>query len=130
MLVWVVNFSQKALEGTARELGKGRNMAVSSRESLESGWITTEVLTKTLAKLANDKSLTQAATQVKTFSQLFSTMKESVQSGWAQSWEAIIGNKNEASDFLTSLNDAFAEVVGSSAKARNEMLEFWKANKW
>lgn len=117
---------QKALEKTAKELGHGRDMSVSFRDSLEKGWITTEVLTKTLAKFAEDESLIKAATQVKTFTQLLDTMKESVQSGWAQSWENIIGNKDEAAAFFTAINDGFGAIAGSSAEARNEMLSFWK----
>lgn len=119
---------QKALEKTANELGRGRNMAVSFRESLQDGWLTTEVLTKTLAKLAKDESLLKAATQVKTVTQLIDTMKESVQSGWAISWEHIIGNKDQATKLLTAISDAFNKVSGASAEARNNMLAYWNAN--
>lgn len=119
---------QKALEKTAKGLGKGRNMAVSFRESLQDGWLTTEVLTKTLNQFANDPALIKAATQVKTFTQLLDTMKESVQSGWAVSWENIIGNKDEAAKTLTAINNAFGKVAGASADARNQMLKFWKDN--
>lgn len=119
---------QKALEKTAKELGNGRNMAVSFRESLEDGWLTTAVLTKTLEKFASDESLIKAATQVKTFTQLIDTMKESVQSGWAQSWEQIIGNKEQAAALFTSINDAFGAMIGTSIQARNEMLSFWNVN--
>ena len=119
---------QKALEKTAVELGNGRNMAVSFRESLQDGWITTDVLTQTLQKFANDPSLLKAATEVKTFTQLFDTMKESVQSGWAVSWENIIGDKNDSTKLLTGISEAFNALVGPSADARNEMLKFWNAN--
>lgn len=119
---------QKALEQTATELGNGRNQAVSFRESLEDGWITTDVLTKTLQKFANDPSLLQAATQVKTFTQLSDTMKESVQSGWSKTWETIIGNKDEAAKVFTAVNDVFGGMINKSADARNAMLDFWKAN--
>ena len=119
---------QKALEKTANELGHGRNMAVSFRDSLESGWLTTEVLTKTLEKFANDPALIKAATEVKTFTQLLNTMKESVQSGWAKSWEYIIGDKDKAAKFFTSINDGFNKIIGASADARNATLAFWNAN--
>ena len=119
---------QKALEKTAKSMGHGRNMAVSFRDSLQDGWITTKVLTKTLEQFANDKSLIQAATQVKTLTQLLDTMKESVQSGWAQTWETIVGNRDEAAVLFTNLNNAFGAIAGSSANARNNMLDFWKAN--
>jgi len=119
---------QKALEKTAVEMGKGRDMSKSFRESLQDGWITADVLTKTLSKMANDPALTLAATQVKTFTQLIDTMKESVQSGWAQTWENIIGNKDEAAKFFTAINNGFGNIAGASATARNAMLKFWKDN--
>ena len=119
---------QKALEKTAVELGKGRDMSVSFKESLETGWITTDVMTKTLQKFADDPALMKAATQVKTLTQMIDTMKESVQSGWAQTWEILIGNKDEAATVFTAINDAFGGMIGASAEARNSMLNFWKAN--
>lgn len=119
---------QKALEKTAVRLGNGRNMAVSFRDSLQDGWITSEVLLETLKEFAADESLVKAATQVKTLTQLIDTMKESVQSGWAQSWENIIGDREEAASLFTALNNAFGSVVGASADARNGMLKFWKEN--
>jgi len=117
---------QKALEKTAASLGKGRDMSVSFRDSLQDGWITTEVLTKTLSDFANDPALILAATQVKTFTQLFDTMKESVQSGWAVSWEKIIGNKDEAAKTLTALNDAFGKMTSRTSDARNAALQYWR----
>jgi len=119
---------QNALKTTAKQMGIVVNESVPFRESLQDGWITAEVLTKTLSKFAEDEALVKAATQVKSFTQLFDTMKESVQSGWAQSWENIIGNKDEASATLTAINNAFGSIVGSAANARNEMLSFWKVN--
>lgn len=119
---------QKALEKTAASMGKGRDMSVSFRDSLQDGWITADVLTSTLEQFAADESLLQAATQVKTFTQLLDTMKESVQSGWSQTWETIIGNKDEAAVIFTGISNAFNGIMGPIADARNEALSFWKAN--
>lgn len=117
---------QKALEKTAASLGAGRDMSVSFRESLQDGWITTEVLTKTLQDFAADESLLQAATQVKTYTQLIDTMKESVQSGWGQSWENILGDKDEAAALFTAISDGFNNIAGPMADYRNEALKYWK----
>lgn len=119
---------QNALKKTAKAMGIVIDESVPFRESLQEGWITSDVLIKTLKDFAEDEMLLKAATQVKTFTQLIDTMKESVQSGWAQSWENIIGNKDEAASFFTAINDAFGKVIGSSADARNSMLKFWKEN--
>lgn len=119
---------QNALRKTAKEMGIVVKAGVPFRETLESGWVTSKVLTATLTKFANDKALIQAATQVKTFTQLLDTMKETVQSGWAVSWETIIGNKDEAAKLFTAINDGFGAISGSAAEARNTTLSFWKAN--
>ena len=120
---------QNALKKTAKAMGIVVNESVPFRESLQDGWITSEVLIKTLNDFAEDEMLLKAATQVKTFTQLIDTMKESVQSGWSQTWENIIGDKDEAASLFTALNDGFGAVVGKAADARNEMLKFWKENK-
>ncbi len=70
---------------------------------------------------------TKAATEVKTLTQLFGTLKESLQSGWTQSWEYIIGDFEEAKELLTSISDHFGAIIGKSADSRNAILADWKA---
>ena len=67
-----------------------------------------------------------AATKVKTFTQLWDTLKESVQSGWTQSWEIIIGDFEEAKELLTEVSNSLGNMVNASAEARNKMLQDWK----
>lgn len=119
---------QNALKETAKEMGVFVDESVPFRETLQDGWLTADVLATTLSKFAEDEDLIKAATQVKTFTQLLDTMKESVQSGWATSWEYIIGDKEEATKTLTAISDAFNNVVGASSDARNATLSFWHDN--
>jgi len=119
---------QDALRKTAKEMGIVVDTTKSFRETLESGWLTSKVFVKTMDKMAKDESLIAAAQNVTTFTKLFDTMKESVGSGWAVSWEKIIGNKDESTYLLTSISNAFGAIVGPAAEARNNMLEFWSAN--
>ena len=144
---------QDALIRTSEVMGTGAETMIkkygSFRESLTKGeWLTTEVLTETLKQLSGAyteadlvaqgytksqaqqimelaKNATAAATEVKTVSQLMDTMKESVQSGWATSWEHIIGDRDEATKILTSIKDGFDALIKPSTDARNKMLEFW-----
>lgn len=121
---------QNALKETAKQMGIVVDESVSFRESISSiggkdSWLTSDVLVKTLEKFADDESLIKAATQVKTFTQLMDTMKESVQSGWAQTWEYIIGDREEAAELFTSLSDGFNSLIGPSTEARNAMFKFW-----
>ena len=123
---------QDALKETARSMGAVIDETQSFRDSISdqdgTGWLTSDVLLATLQKFADDPALLQAATQVKTFTALIDTMKESVQSGWSVSWEHIIGNKDEAAELFTAISQGFEGIVGPIAEARNEMLKFWKEN--
>lgn len=150
---------QNALKQTARESGVAIDDIIkkngSFRESLQDGWLSADILNKTLKNLtvegATDyatqmlktgkytqaqadalikqaKMASEAATQVKTVTQLFDVMRESVQSGWAVSWEYIIGDKNQAVKMLTAVNDAFTAIMAPIENARNEMLKFWNEN--
>ena len=119
---------QNALKETAKEMGIFVDESKPFRETLQDGWLTADVLTKTLTKFAEDESLLKAATEVKTFTQLLDTMKESVQSGWATSWEHIIGDKEEAAKLFTSISDGFNNMIQPSTDARNAMLKFWNEN--
>lgn len=102
---------QKALSETAKELGHGRNEAVSFRDSLQDGWLTSEVLLKTLNKFKNDKSMEEAATQVKTFRDLIDTTAEGLGSAWAQVWENIIGDSSEAPKLWTGIANAIQKPI-------------------
>lgn len=107
------------------------NATTMFNDSLSSQWMTTEVLTETLNRYADEtteigKKAFKAATQVKTFSQLIDTTKESIGSGWAQSFEIIFGDFNEALELWTSVSQVIDGFVSKQADARNEMLRTWK----
>lgn len=119
---------QNALKETAKGMGLVVDEGKPFRETLQDGWLTAEVLTKTLEGFAEDESLVKAATEVKTFTQLIDTMKESVGSGWATTWEHIIGNKEQAAELFTSISDGFNSIIQPSTDARNKMFEEWNNN--
>ena len=177
---------QEALKKTSAELKTGAAAAIeakgSFRESLQTGWLTAEVLTETLKKFttsgANEyvaeytglskeaveaalkeakakygeadaiayasKALAEksgknkdeiqsalemastaenAATKVKTFSQLWDTLKEAAQSGWTQTWELIVGDFEQAEELLTGISDFFGNIIQKMSEARNYVLE-------
>lgn len=116
---------KNALIDQAKSMGIYVDESKPFRETLQDNWLTSDVLIKTLEKFAKDESLIKAATEVKTFTQLIDTMKESVQSGWAVSWEHIIGDKEEAAALFTSIKDGFDKIIAPSTNARNGMLKFW-----
>lgn len=177
---------QNALKETSELLGTGAEAAIeaegSFRESLSVGWLTAEVLTKTLEKFttsgANEyvaeytglsvdaveaaleaaeaqygeadaidkasealakksgknkdeiksilemaKTATDAATKVKTFSQLWEVLEEAAQSGWSKTWQIIIGDFEEAKALLTPLSDFLTEIINRASDFRNNILE-------
>ena len=97
-------------------------------DSLSSQWMTTEVLTKTLARYADEqtdlgKRAFHAAQDVKTFTQLIDTLKEALGSGWAQTWEIAIGNFEEAKAVFTKASNFFGDIISEHADARNAMVK-------
>ena len=84
----------------------------------------TEKQATEILKMAN--TATDAATKVKTFTQLWDTLKEAAQSGWTQTWEILVGDFEEAKGMLTSVSDVLNEMIGKSAEARNKLLQGWK----
>lgn len=99
-------------------------------DNLQYQWLTTEVLTKTLAKYSDEtteigKKAFAAAQDVKTFTQLIDTLKEAVGSGWAQSFEIMFGDFNEAKSMWTAVSKAVGGFIDKQADARNEMLKTW-----
>ena len=149
---------QDALIRTSELLGTGAKNAVnmygSFRESLtKTGWLTTEVLTETLKQFAGAyteadliaqgfteeqakeiaqmaKTAEDAATKVKTFTQLWDTLKESAQSGWTQTWEILIGDFEEAKELLTEVSDTIGGIIGKTAEARNAVLSGGLSSGW
>ena len=145
---------QDALKRTAENLGTNVDAMIekygSFRESLTKGqWLTTEVLTETLAQISGAyteadllakgytkeqaaeivalaKDAEGAATNVRTFTQLIDTTMEALGSGWTNTWELIIGDFNEAQQLWTDISNYLNDVVGQSADARNNLLQGWR----
>ena len=177
---------QDALKETSELLGTGAEAAIkaegSFRDSLTTGWLTSEVLTETLKKFttsganeyvakytglsekavqaaldeaearygeadaieyaskalaeksgknANEikdalqfaKNAEDAATKVKTFTQLWDVLKEAAQSGWGQTWRLIVGDFEEAKNLITPLADKLTGIINKFSEARNKLLE-------
>ena len=149
---------QNALKRTAENFGTNVDELIekygSFKESLtEGGWLTAEVLTETLNQISGAYSeadliqqgyskkqaqeivqmaetATDAATKVKTFTQLLDTMKEAAGSGWAKTWQILLGDFEEAKNFFTDLSDYFGEMIGASSDSRNELLSGAMDSNW
>lgn len=126
----------------------------SFRQSIQAGpgkesWLTSDVLTKTLEQFTGDLSKAElaamgfndaqirsiqqtattaqkAATEVKTLSGVFSTAKETAESGWAQTWQNIFGDFGEAKSLFTGISEGLNGLINRNAAARNKVLSDWK----
>ena len=144
---------QDALIRTSELMGTGAKQAIETygtfRESLTKGqWLTTDVLTETLKQISGayteaelvsqgytqeqaaeivalSDDATKAATKVRTFTQLMDTTMEALGSGWTNTWEILIGDFDEATEFWSGISSVINEAVGQSAEARNQMLQEW-----
>lgn len=88
------------------------------KELMDMGYA--EAQAEEILKMAN--TATDAATKVKTFTQLFDTLKESAQSGWAQTWELIFGDFEEAKEFFTGLSDSIGGFLNVMSEWRNGIV--------
>ena len=132
---------KNALYDTADAMGVNRDKTISFRDSLQDGWLTAEVLLETLKKFSTNESMIDAATKVKTFSQLIDTTKEAIGSGWSETWEYVFGGLEEAkglwSDVAKSIGgylddnqgkffDTTLQMERNLGNFRNAMLKTWK----
>lgn len=118
--------------------------------SLEKGWLSADVMSTYLKIMAGDYSNTQmkalglsdaqikafkaqaqmgqdAATKVRTWTQLVGTLQESVGSGWSETFDILLGDFNQATDLFTNVNNAIGPIIDSMSKARNDLLRAWAA---
>lgn len=104
-------------------------------ESLSSQWLTTDVLVTTLGRYADEtteigKKAFASAKDVKTFSMMWDTLKESAGSGWSETFELIFGNFEEAKVLWTGLTNVFGDVINKISTARNTLVKSVMQGSW
>lgn len=118
----------------------------SFRGSLQSGWITGKVLTQTLEGFTGDltdaqlksmgynqaqikqirtmgKTATDAATKIKTMSQLTSALKEEVATAWSAIFKTIFGDINQATTLFSAVHTSVENALTGPIYALNTLLE-------
>lgn len=117
--------------------------------SLETGWLTADVMSTYLQAMTGDmtdaqlaskglseesvknlqaqaKTALEAATKVRTFTQLMGTMKEAVASGWTSTFEILFGDFEEATNLFTGVSDTVGGALNKMSESRNKLLTEWK----
>lgn len=137
---------------TMKELVSGTK---NFNDSLAYQWMTTEVLTKTMKLYSTDlrdlseaekeafrqdlgmneeqfkqfetlgARATDAASEIKTFTMLMDTLKEAIGSGWAMTWQLILGDFEKAKSLWTEVGSVLGGVIDAQASYRNDALKLW-----
>lgn len=102
---------------TAADTQEEYNAAV--KKFVDQGY--TQEQAKEMADMA--KTAGDAATKVKTFSQLIDTLKEALGSGWTKTWQLIVGDFEEAKEVWTKVSDVLGGFINKASDARNAIVE-------
>jgi tape measure domain-containing protein len=97
----------------------------SFRDTLKDGWLTSDILLKTLDRFSKDKSMLKAATQVRTFTQLIDTTKEAIGSAWAGIWENVVGDSQEAPKFFTKVSEKINAIINNTLGRFSTAVQKW-----
>lgn len=147
---------QNGLIEIAQAMGMFNSETTSAEEasanfngSLEKNWLSADVMSSYLRIMAGDmtaaeqaalglsdaqiaafanqqKMAEEAATKVRTWTQLIGTLQEGVGSSWAQTFDILIGDFNEATDLWTAVSDTLGGLIGDMGNSRNELLQAFK----
>lgn len=143
---------QEALKRTARNHGIMVDEMIEKngnfRESLQEGWLSSEIMLETLSQIAGEVSeetlraqgyteeeiaaiqdlaetATNAATEYKTLTDVIGGGAEILGSGWAQTFRIIIGDYEQAKELWTAVGNTITGAINAVAAARNELVQGW-----
>lgn len=113
------------LVDTATQMGINIDMSEGFRGSLKDGWLTNEVLIKSLEKLANDETLVKMAAEFHTFGEVAEAVSDQVTSAWARFWETLIGQagSDEVTAFWTKWGNIAANAMGAVGMKANDLAK-------
>lgn len=143
---------QDALISTARASGVAIDSIIKKaggfRNSLQEGWLTSGILTKTLAQFTGDLSVKQiqamgytkkqaeqiyalgqtavgAATKIKTATQLTDALKEEVATAYGTIFKTIFGDIGQATDLFSNIHNVAENALTGPIYALNTLLQDW-----
>lgn len=69
----------------------------------------------------------KAATEIKSFSQMWDTLTEAAGTGWADTWKIIFGDLEKAKELWTNIAKPLDKTISTFNDLRNKALEWWAA---
>lgn len=114
-------------------------------KTLKTGWLTNDVMAEAFSIYANAYSeeelvekygeelgkkfyemgvyAEEAATKVRTFTQLIGVLKEGLGSGWASTFDILFGGFEQQTEFLTNIKNKLEEIINYQTDDRNNWLK-------
>lgn len=135
--------------GTLDEAGiSATDVQADFNGSLEKNWLSADVMSKYLEIMAGDMddasmaalglseaqiksfreqqvTAEEAATKVRTWTQLIGTLQEAVGSSWASTFDILLGDFDQATELFTNIEQTLSPMIGAFGDARNELLQGW-----
>lgn len=68
----------------------------------------------------------KAAQQARTWADVVDSVKDAVSTGWSNTYKAIFGNTEEATELFTAMANTLYDVFAEAGNARNELLRGWR----
>lgn len=116
--------------------------------SLEKNWLSADVMSKYLEIMAGDMddasmaalglseaqiasfreqqvTAEEAATKVRTWTQLIGTLQEAVGSSWAETFDILLGDFDAATELFSGIERTLSPMIGAFGDARNDLLRVW-----
>lgn len=120
----------KIMKGTGKKAKATTVDFKSFNSTLQEGWLTSDVLLKTLQKYSDTSTqfgldAFHAAQEALTFTDALNAMKDAVSSGWMQSFKLIFGDLDEARLLWTNVANGLYDYVAIFMEYRNEQLKAW-----
>ena len=114
---------QNALVQSGIRLGTLTGEVDNFRESLADEWLTSDVLLDTLTLFSEDEAMIEAATKIRTFTQLIDTMQEALGSGWGKTFELLLGDFEQSGEFFSRIGELFTGVIDDISDKRNNLVK-------
>ena len=132
-------------EGTIKIGKQTLNVLEDFESTLKGGWLTNEVMAEAFSIYANAYDevtliekygeelgkqfyemgvyAEEAATKVRTFTQLMGVLAESLGSGWANTFDILFGGFEQQTEFLTLIKERLESIIDFQTKDRNTWLQ-------
>lgn len=126
----IMKQTKKATKTAAAEFKETEVSYKTFNETLSQGWLTSDVLIKTLNKYADTTtelgaSAFAAAKEYLTFGDVMDTIADTVSSSWMRTFQAIFGNLDEARKLWTRVGDSIVDLYSVFSEYRVSLVENW-----